>query len=707
MPHAYSPGCTSSCRPKWGLGAGGPLATEALLQSSIDPRLVAWLYDYGNEPTAFNWNGWVAPKSNAEQLLRYMNDNSIEFVPMVAARSFHPSSGPTDAGGTCFLVTNESPSQIRGKVACTVDQMVEQLAGLRDRLVAPVRFLGTTNEPWFLEPEMSGEEAAEIWRLYLQPAAAAAGLSLLSPTINLYDWLGDFLRACYDRRFSNPPCDVETIAAFTVHEYECSERFWRERYGGGGFRNRASSEMGGYGGKDWGSFFGARRFWVTETNCNWEDSGSPDGTEQCLRASGGRPATHGRGSIATMNELADVVAYAWWTITNGRNPGTKQFNARILDQRGNLLPPGRALVSINRQDTRFGTGGTAISCTGRLVASSPPPPWPPLAPPTPLPPPPLPPPPARPPPSPPTPRPPPSAPSPPPPSPSPPSQPPSPLPPPCSPPFSPPPSRPPPRPPPPSFPPPSSPPLPPAPPRPSSPPPPHFPPALPSDLPQTPPPPPSKPPPCPPAAPPQLPPSPAQPPYLSALFTLEATSAVAAMVVSLLMATGGVIVCCRMRSRRQRKVAEETSAGSGTAAYGSSSSSGDTHAIEPASDGAVGAAPALDEEQIFTTTIVGSRRRGKPSGKQTLINSNAVRSDASGDPFEAERNATAAPQSQTPNSYGRRSEQDLNRLARARAPSTRLPARGLDLDGVDVQQVELTTTAQSLPESVAIGTDLD
>ena len=655
MPHAYSPGCTHSCRPKWGLGAGGPLATAALLRSSIDPTLVSWLYDYNNEPTAFNWDGSVANKTDAQQLLNYMNQNNIEYVPMVSARAFQPASGPTDAGGCCFLVTNQSPSSTRSKVACSVRQMVEQLSSLRSRLNAPVRFLGTTNEPWFLSPMMTGAEAAEIWRHYLQPAASQAGLSLLSPTINRIDFLGEFLKACYDRRSNNPPCDVEQIAAFTVHEYQCAESFWRREYGNGGFRNRANSKMNGYGGKDWGAYFSARRFWVTETNCNWEDnslpSSLPDGIEQCLRASGGRPVSHGRGSISTMNALADVVAYSWWTITNGRKAGTKQYNARLLDDQGRLLPPGRALVSVNRQDSRFGTGGSGIPCTGPLPVSPPPPPpspvQPPASPSPTLPSPSLPPPPVSPPPTtPPT--------APPPALPLPPSLPPSPLLPPLTPPSPPPPTPPPPSPPP-TPPPPSAPP--------PSPPPPSPPPS--------------------PMAPPLLPPVSGRPWLSSALAAAESYPAAAVVLVLLsAMAAGGAFACCRGRSRARACCGQSLSIGSSARA---------TRPPDPSSSEAPEAAPS-PAKGPRTTRMLGVRRARKGDGKQTLIGSGDVRSDA-----------PTAQIDEPPACSGLEAQRRPARLAHDRMSNGRqLPPRASDLDEVELQAMPecsftITSQKETLP----------
>ena len=378
---AFEAGCTSGCRPKWGVSSGGRLETAALLTRPFDPSLISWFYDYGTNPRAFMWDtGWISPKEQGDELLEFLNENHIEYVPHVSGRFFNPLPNE-DVGGqgaSCHLLTSLSPAEFQSRTPCTAQQIAEQLISLRGMLTAPVRFLMSHNEPWFLNPGMSGAEAAEIWRIYLQPAAAIANLSLISPTLQLNHagWTRDFLKACYDRRFDSPPCDIETIFGFSVHQYQCKESWWRGFVSG--FRlNAVPPGLG-----DWTQYLQARRFWVTETNCNWEDDSMPDGTEQCHRASGGRPSSHGQGSLATMNEIDEIAGYSWWTITNSYDQGSKQYNARITDLDGTLLGPGRALVSINGRDARFvddPMSGT-LPCTGPVSSPPPPPPSPPFSP---------------------------------------------------------------------------------------------------------------------------------------------------------------------------------------------------------------------------------------------------------------------------------------------------------------------------------------
>merc|ERR1712166_1654159 len=104
------------------------------------------------------------------------------------------------------------------------------------------------------------------------------------------------LLACWAQRAQG--CDVETIAAFSVHDYKCGESYWRVNYGANGtFQQNlkgyltAGEEKEGSGdGKDWSTYVDSRPLWVTETNCNG-DYGYPSTqtvprTEQCARITG-------------------------------------------------------------------------------------------------------------------------------------------------------------------------------------------------------------------------------------------------------------------------------------------------------------------------------------------------------------------------------------------------------------------------------------
>ena len=74
-----------------------------------------------------------------------------------------------------------------------------------------------------------------------------------------------------------------------MHEYSCKESFWRDEYEREGFREAIIRSLD-FRQDFWRAFLQERHFWVTETNCNWENgdqsSDMPDGVETCERASG-------------------------------------------------------------------------------------------------------------------------------------------------------------------------------------------------------------------------------------------------------------------------------------------------------------------------------------------------------------------------------------------------------------------------------------
>lgn len=379
-PHPFrARACMGLDHGKWGVSVGGPYGES--VQLLMDATPISWLYNYNVQPEAYVFGEWVS-QSNSSRLADWLNANSIEYVPMLASRSFFPMSGPADASGLCWLVVDESPAVMAGRIRCSASQIAEVLLDVKKRMAVPVRYLLTMNEPWFMRDIMDPLEAVEIWRLYVQPAARAAELLLVSPSVNVghVEWVSDFLRLCHERRELSPACDVESVNAFAVHEYSCKETFWRAQYESQGFREAILDDLGESRSDSWRTYLRGRRFWVTETNCNWENgdrsSDMPNPEETCRRASGGAPSTHGRGSIVTMNGLSDVERYAWWTVSVKAEPGTRHYNSRMADARGCLLGPGKALYMIN-------AGQSSIPCSSAAycppvpngIPSSPPTPF--------------------------------------------------------------------------------------------------------------------------------------------------------------------------------------------------------------------------------------------------------------------------------------------------------------------------------------------
>lgn len=205
-------------------------------------------------------------------------------------------------------------------------------------------------------------DAATYWRTFVQGLAARNGnLTLVSPTTGVtkgkLEWLGDMLIACW--KDSSKGCDVETIAAFSVHDYKCSESYWRSNYGPTGlFQKNLKAYLAiGVTTKDWSTFVDARPIWVTETNCNGDYGFPPTAfvsrSEQCARITGQRAEKAcgdygkcGIGSIATMESMDTIERVSWWnTHQKNKNNATKAYNAMLVSTAGDLFPAGKALAN--------------------------------------------------------------------------------------------------------------------------------------------------------------------------------------------------------------------------------------------------------------------------------------------------------------------------------------------------------------------------
>ena len=209
---------------------------------------------------------------------------------------------------------------------------------------------------------LSPKEAAYYWSIFIQPAAVANGLELVSPTVGTskkdMKWFASFLKHCYAPRRNNSdfPCNVgELIQKFALHHYNCREARWRIFFGGDNSKlmKGLTKQLGKYGGKqDWGKYVRSRDIWVTETNCYWESNRKrlpkPGSKEQCLRITGQKPRTHGIGSLATMEQLPNIERYAWWTMWNQQ---VKPNYLAYFD--GQLSPIGRAYMR---------PGDTSVDC---------------------------------------------------------------------------------------------------------------------------------------------------------------------------------------------------------------------------------------------------------------------------------------------------------------------------------------------------------
>ena len=254
---------------------------------------------------------------------------------------------------------------------CTTQDVIDALnktKANRSNSNAPVKYLMGFNE-MYNDPvskdgnDLKPREAAYYWRKYIQPAAEANKLDLVSPTVGgtarAVTWFANFLKKCYDKRNNEEyPCKIKLIKKFALHHYDCRESKWVKWFGGENSRlmRMLTEELGTYGGKkNWGEYVRSRDIWVTETNCYWENrlhamlgDPHPSSKEQCLRVTGQKQETHGKGSLVTMEGLDNIERYAWWTMWS------KQIKPNYVTyEGGHLSPIGRAYLS---------PGNTSMDC---------------------------------------------------------------------------------------------------------------------------------------------------------------------------------------------------------------------------------------------------------------------------------------------------------------------------------------------------------
>jgi hypothetical protein len=312
----------------------------------------SWFYNYLQSP--FEWQG------------KWADTNDIEFVPMIPK----PWLNYEDGSKKCIFHSVWDQSlpwdNIKSLPLCTQEDVVENLRnaitarrnGIRPRYL--IGFNEMYNNPPPKGKDLTPSETAHYWAVYIQPAAIANNLDLVSPTVGGYkkgiNWFSDFLKRCYDKRNDQDyPCDIELIKKFALHHYDCRESRWSEWFGGDNSRLviKLSTRLEGYGGKsDWSDYIRSRNLWVTETSCYHEtlDLGwpHPSSNGQCLRITGQKQDTHGMGSVKKMEELDNIERYAWWTVWN---PQIKPNYLTYLD--GQLTPIGQAYLS---------PGDTSVNC---------------------------------------------------------------------------------------------------------------------------------------------------------------------------------------------------------------------------------------------------------------------------------------------------------------------------------------------------------
>jgi len=358
-------------------------------------HVTSWGYNYGNHPHYLYGVTRAWKSTAAVGHTELLNKHEKEFVPMAGYRHFlqYDSSAKFEfqKWKQCWMKTEAGPADRYDKQPkwpdCDAQSMVSAMKEVQKLLKKPMQYLLSANEPWNTIQNISPEEAVEMHRKYLQPAAKGAKLKLVSASVGWGEphWLGEFLVLCYSARDdSNFPCDVESLYDIAVHDYQCRESFWRNIYNSetGDFPTKVVAYVKDfYPEYDWAKWMKARKLWVTETNCNWDilyphwdPRVKPDNNLQCRRAAG-LETGFGQGSIKTMNDMPEIRRYSWWTFyrPDYANPTEEQlraFNSRMVGDDGALRGPGKAILAIN-------TGKSASTLESQCPAPPPPPPPPP------------------------------------------------------------------------------------------------------------------------------------------------------------------------------------------------------------------------------------------------------------------------------------------------------------------------------------------
>ena len=339
--------------------------------------VVSWFYNYRLTPDG--WHGdWAV-------------QNDIEFVPMIS-NPWLMSANSTWGDRKCYFAEEST------QTLCELQDVIDVINVAKSTGVKMEKLMGF-NEMYNNPPpeDLTPQLAASYWGKYVQPAAIATNLVLVSPTVNARlqgtAWFAAFLQECYDLRDPTVEnyCDVDLIKKFAVHQYDCKESLWKSWYGGDNSQMIMDLGvlMGNHGGRseeDWLKYLRERELWVTETSCYWERVNPTTSTwnwdfphlnskEQCLRITGQMEDTHGQGSIATMEELDNIERYAWWTIWN-KNDIKSHF---LTYKSGELTPTGKGYLKhqdgqnvycefpgtrLDARDAVLSIGAEIITCSG-------------------------------------------------------------------------------------------------------------------------------------------------------------------------------------------------------------------------------------------------------------------------------------------------------------------------------------------------------
>lgn len=307
--------------------------------------------------------------------------HGIEYVPMIAKPWILNGKKPK-----CVFRKGIYPKDDVDYPLCTTQQVIDDVAKSKAERKngAPVRFLIGFNELYKEPFTLQGWETAYFWSVYVQPAAVANNLTLVSPTLNAnkstVEWFATFLKQCYKRRNDETyPCDVDLIKKLNIHQYDCKESLWNSWYNGFDTSRLISSlleHMEGYRDRtDWKEYFmNRRKLWITETSCMWDIMNIKDknrkfrlpyasSKEQCEQITGKKPDLYGKGSLTAMESLDSIERYAWWTLWNP----TLLKPHYLTTKNGALTPVGRGFLNPGDKNVDCDFNGDMITADTAIL----------------------------------------------------------------------------------------------------------------------------------------------------------------------------------------------------------------------------------------------------------------------------------------------------------------------------------------------------
>lgn len=316
-----------------------------------------------------------------DEIVQWMNDNEIEWVPM----SDRPVEWRTSAGRACTWVKPKggwSPKEM-----CDVRTIVDtvNLTNNQLSLKSKAKYLMLFNEAYLdcdssqcAASTIDPPDVVDVWRRFFIPAARALGLDLVSPTFKgdepkYQNWTAHVLAQCFiHRNAPDFPCDVRSLKKLSVHAYQCSEQFYSDYYTRNGrhsWTNDLMTRLKAILGSDYinsyfKDFFDETPVWLTEFSCAADGNYAeyPNGfadpfpygqapyDEQCRRASGQVRESHGEGVIKTLTDMDEMERFAWYGLVVAADAGDTYVGTgnAVITGDGVVMPPGKLYTTSYR-----------------------------------------------------------------------------------------------------------------------------------------------------------------------------------------------------------------------------------------------------------------------------------------------------------------------------------------------------------------------